>query len=54
LFLVALGFLQVLQMLFGVIEQIDHHLADMLVEIMCLQRGERQEARASHHVDAIR
>ena len=42
------------QMHFRIIQQLDHHLADVSVEIMILQRGERQEARACNDVNAIR
>ena len=40
--------------LFGVIQQLDHHLADVLIEVVMLQRGEGQKARARNNVDTTR
>ena len=37
----SLRFLQILKVQLCVIEQFDHHLTDMLVEIMSLESGER-------------
>ena len=49
----GLSFRQLREMLRRVLEQLDHARADVLVEEVMLQRGERQKARACHHVDAV-
>ena len=40
-------------MQFRIIQQLDHHLADMPVEVMILQCGKWQEARACDDVNAV-
>jgi hypothetical protein len=40
-------------MQFRVIQQLDHHLTDVAVEIMILQCGKRQEACACHNMNAV-
>ena len=48
-----LGF-DLFEIVLGVVEQLDHHLADVRVEVMTLKGGEGQEACARDHVDAVR
>lgn len=44
-------FQQAAEMDFCVIQQVDHHLSDVTVQIVILKRGERQEARTRYHMD---
>jgi len=37
-----------------VLQQLDHHLSDVAIQIMILQCGEGQEARAGYDVNAVR
>ena len=39
---------------FSVVQQLDHHLADVLIEVVMFQRGEGQKARARNNVDTTR
>src|SRR5829696_6026751 len=48
-----LRFDQACQMQFRVIQQLDHHLTDVAVEVMILQCGKRQEACACHNMNAV-
>ena len=48
-----LFFLQIRQMHFCILQQLDHHLADVLVQEVMLQCGKRQETCPGHHMDAV-
>ena len=39
------------EQLFGIVQQLDHHLADVNIQVVMFQRGEGQEACACYYVD---
>ena len=38
---------------FGAVQEVDHQFADVMIEIVILQGGERQEARAGDNVNTV-
>jgi len=51
--LVSLFALNIGEMKFGVVQQLDHQLTNMAVQEMIFQSGKRQETRTRDYVNAI-